>query len=119
MDERLVRYRYDEDQRERLRALEPVVERCSRNPRQSAMDLGTSVARPGAPRSVALRITRRKRDLRWRVESAGGCWDPGWESGSFGATPSSVSAYCTGSTVEVSRYGNLVVRFRNPGGGHI
>ncbi|MEE8526923.1 MAG: hypothetical protein V3T72_23560 [Thermoanaerobaculia bacterium] len=30
-----------------------------------------------APQNVALRIGWRERDLRWRVKSAGGQWDPG------------------------------------------
>jgi hypothetical protein len=74
-----VRYRYDEDQRERLKTVELVVDRCSRQAeadRHGSRKLGDPAA-GAAPRTVALRIGWRERDLQRRIKSAGGRWYPG------------------------------------------
>ncbi len=73
-----VRYRYDEDQRERLKTVELVVERCSQKPKAEPRGSGKlgDQANDAAPRSMALRIGWRERDLQWRIKTAGGRWDP-------------------------------------------
>ncbi len=83
-----VRYRYDEARREHLKTVELVVERRAREGelgcQGSRAPAGRAPsARPHAPpaggfaaRPVALRIHWRERDLRQRVKSAGGRWDP-------------------------------------------
>ena len=72
-----VRYRYDEETRERLKTLELVVQRSSpqRDPecRESRQLGGRGRDRGG--RRVALRIGWQERDLQRRVKSAGGRWD--------------------------------------------
>ncbi len=74
-----VRYRYDEETRERLKTVEVVVQRSSpqhdtecRESRQ----LGRR-RRYACSRRVALRIGWQERDLQRRVKSAGGRWDRG------------------------------------------
>ncbi len=73
-----VRYRYDEDTREHLKTVELVVQR---RPRKREADspgpqkLGGQAAAVVATR-MALRIGWRETDLRSRVKSAGGWWDP-------------------------------------------
>ena len=73
-----VRYRYDEDTRERLKTVELIVQR--RAPEREAQSLGSrdsaGQARGAAARKVALRIGWRERDLQSRVKCAGGRWDP-------------------------------------------
>ncbi|MEE8524314.1 MAG: hypothetical protein V3T72_10320 [Thermoanaerobaculia bacterium] len=78
-----VRYRYDEvplrrRPRERLKTVELVVERCSQERQTEPRGPGKVgvQANDAAPRSVALRIGWRERDLQWRIKSAGGRWDP-------------------------------------------
>jgi hypothetical protein len=74
-----VRYRYDEDQRERLKTVELVVERCSRqarSERHGSRKLGDQTT-GAASRTVALRIGWRERELQRQVKSAGGRWHPG------------------------------------------
>lgn len=73
-----VRYRYDEDTRERLKTVELVVQRRSREreteyPGSRKLD---DRAGNAARRRVALRIDWRETELRRRVKSAGGRWDP-------------------------------------------
>ncbi len=101
-----VRTRYDEDTREHLRTVDLLIRRRSRDAERRGRDLDaratfsssptSRLARPAsgdaeaaghrnsggetavaACRSVALRIGLRERDLRQRVKSAGGRWDPG------------------------------------------
>ena len=73
-----VRYRYDEYTRERPKTVELVVQRRSppreteHSGRRKLNGRGGSAAR----RSVALRRGWREAELRWRVKSAGGRWDP-------------------------------------------
>ncbi len=71
-----VRYRYDEDTRERLKTVELVVKR--RPPEREADNAGAR--KYDGPvtetRRVALRIGLRERELQRRVKSAGGRWDP-------------------------------------------
>ncbi len=74
----LVRYRYDDDTRERLKTVELVVERRSREheakcPGSRKVGNHAGVA---SRRRVALSIGWRERDLQRRVKSAGGKWDP-------------------------------------------
>ena len=78
-----VRYRYDEDTRERLKTVELVVQGYSRTvlrPRREPECPGSrkSGGQAGglAARRVALRIGWRERDLRSRIKSAGGWRDP-------------------------------------------
>ncbi len=73
-----VRYRYDENQRERLKTVELVVERCSQKRKAEPRGSGKLVdqASDAARRSVTLRIGWRERDLQWRIKSAGGRRDP-------------------------------------------
>ena len=73
-----VRYRYDDDTRERLKTVELVVQRRSREreaeyPGSRKLDGRTGSA---VRRRVALRIGWRETDLRRRVKFAGGRWDP-------------------------------------------
>ncbi len=73
-----VRYRDDEDTREHLKTVELVVQRRRREREADSpgpRKLGGQAA-VAATRRVALRIGWRERDLRWRVKSAGGWWDP-------------------------------------------
>ena len=79
----LVRYRYDDDTRERLKTVELVVGR--RSPKREAECPGSRKvdghAGGAARRRVALSIGWRERDLQrrsvaTRVKSAGGRWDP-------------------------------------------
>ena len=73
-----VRYRYDDDTRERLKTVELVVGR--RSPKREAKCPGSRKvdghAGGAARRRVALSIGWRERDLQRRVKSAGGRWDP-------------------------------------------
>jgi hypothetical protein len=74
-----VHYRYDEDQRQRLKTVELVVERCAgqaRSERHGSRQLGDQGA-GGSSRTVALRIGWRESDLQRRLKSAGGRWYPG------------------------------------------
>ncbi len=85
-----VRYRYDEDRRERVKTVELVVESRSREaeaecPGSRAPDarkpleagsVDRSEAGGFSNRRVALRIGWRERDLQQRVKSSGGQWDP-------------------------------------------
>ncbi len=73
-----VRYRYDDDSRERVKTVELVVERKSRDgeaadPRSRASGVRAAGV---AIRRVALRIGRQERGLQQRVKPAGGRWDP-------------------------------------------
>ncbi len=78
-----VRYRYDEDSRERLKTVELVVEGCSRQGGaecRGSRKLGGQFG-SAARRRVALSIGWRERDLQRqpvaaRIKSAGGRWDP-------------------------------------------
>jgi hypothetical protein len=60
-----VRYRYDENQRERLKTVELAVERCSQKSKAEPRGSGKlgDQASDAARRSVALRIGWRERDL--------------------------------------------------------
>ena len=73
-----VRYRYDEDSRERLKTVELVVDRKPRD--GEAEDPGPGTSGVGAvavaSRRVALRIGRHERGLQQRVKAAGGRCDP-------------------------------------------
>ncbi len=73
-----VRYRYDDDTRERLKTVELVVEGCSQ--RREAKCPGSRMVDGqdggAARRRVALSIDWRERDLQRRVKSAEGRWDP-------------------------------------------
>ncbi len=93
-----VRYRYDDDRRERLKTVELVVKRSSRDgevescggqsvgtgevvprslaPRRIAPGQAASASGRSGPRRVALRIGKRERDLQRRVKTAGGRWNP-------------------------------------------
>lgn len=73
-----VRYRYDEDTRERLKTVELVVQRRSREREAEYPGSRKLDGRAGsaARRRVALRIGWRETELRRRVKSAGGLWDP-------------------------------------------
>ena len=73
-----VRYRYDENNRERLKTVELVVQRRSRKREAERPGSGKLGGQAGgaSSRRVALRIGWRERDLRRRVKSAGGLWDP-------------------------------------------
>ena len=73
-----VRYRYDQDARERLKAVELVVqgrpqepEADRPRPRKHDGEIADSTSW-----NVALRIGWREGELRWRVKCAGGRWDP-------------------------------------------
>ena len=73
-----VRYRYDEDTHERLKTVELVVQRRSRE-RETECPASRKVggrAAVAAARAVALGIGLRERDLQRRVKSAGGRRDP-------------------------------------------
>lgn len=97
-----VRYRYDDLTRERLKTVELIVRRYSREPDPAQLPaqgltgqaLGPPAQKatlergrprlvnpalgggPPAPRTVAVRIGWRETDLRRRVKSVGGWWDP-------------------------------------------
>ncbi len=73
-----VRYRYDEGTRERVKTVELVVQRRSRKTEAGcpASRQSGGQAAGAARRRVALRIGWRERDLRTRVKSAGGRWNP-------------------------------------------
>ncbi len=73
----LVRYRYDEDARERVKTVELVVERRSDSAdvRRTESQRSASRARAARKRRVALRIGWQKRDLQRRLRTAGGRWD--------------------------------------------
>ena len=64
-----VRYRYDEDTREGLKAVEIIVQRHSREREAGCLGSRKTAGRAesGASRRVALRIGWRERDLRLRV----------------------------------------------------
>lgn len=69
-----VRYRYDENTRERLKTVELVIQRrCRKRPAASRPSSRNNAA---MSRKVASRIGWREVDLRRRVKSAGGRWDP-------------------------------------------
>ncbi len=70
--------RYDEDPPERMKTLELVVQRRSREREAECLGSRTPGARAGgvAARRAALRIGWQERDLQQRVKSAGGQWDP-------------------------------------------
>ncbi len=84
-----VRYRYSEDRREHVKAVELIVQRRSRKAETERLGSPAPAVRPslesgavsssgaGAARTrrVALRIGWRERDLQQRVKSAGGRWD--------------------------------------------
>ncbi|MCP5116556.1 MAG: hypothetical protein GY953_37485 [bacterium] len=69
-----VRYRYDEDSRERLKTLEPVVQRRSREREAECPGPRKPGRRAGCVtrRTVALRVGWRETDPRRRFKSAGG-----------------------------------------------
>ncbi len=74
----LVRYRYDDDTRERLKTVELVGERRSRE-REAKCPGSRKVnnhAGGASRRRVALSIGWREKDLQRRVRSAGGRWGP-------------------------------------------
>jgi hypothetical protein len=112
-----VRYRYDETTGERVKTVELIVRRYSRDcarARPPVRQVGSRIrvasgdpaaaGTPAAPRvarsagrttvrKVGLRIHFREADLRRRVKSAGGRWDPERAgSGSCGATRPSATA---------------------------
>ena len=62
-----VRYRYDEERRKRLKTVELVVDEVDWEPRESKM---------GDDAIVGLRVEWQGVELRDRVKSAGGRWDP-------------------------------------------
>ncbi len=71
-----VRYRYDEDRRERVKTVE-IVERKSRGGEAADRGLRTAGVRAAvvASRRVALRIGWQGRGLQQQVKAAGGRWD--------------------------------------------
>ncbi len=73
-----VRYRYDDDSRERVKTVELVVERRSREGEAKGLGSCTPGAREVdvASRRVALRIGLQERGLQQRVKASGGRWDP-------------------------------------------
>ncbi len=73
-----VRYRYDEDTRERLKTVELIVHRRSREREAEYPGSRKLDGRAGsaARRRVALRIGWRVTDLRPWVKSTGGRWEP-------------------------------------------
>ena len=73
-----VRYRYDDDSRERVKTVELVVERKSRGgdgEDPGSRKLGVQAAGV-ASRRVALQVGLQERGLQRRVKAAGGRWDP-------------------------------------------
>ena len=111
-----VRYRYDENHRERLKTVELVVQRRSRKRKAERPRSGKLGGQAGgaSSRRVALRIGWRERDLRRRVKSAGGWWDPVRRV--WILRRDVARTCCTGSSV-VARSRNPVARSRNRGGG--
>ena len=73
-----VRYRYDEDTRERLKTVDLVVQRRSQKREAECPGSRKLTAQTGgaATRRVALRIGCRETDLQQRGKSVGGWWDP-------------------------------------------
>ncbi len=63
-----VRYRYDEQTKQRLKTVELVVDRSSWQP---------AGRRPNDEAVVAVRVDWHESELRQRVKAAGGKWDPG------------------------------------------
>ena len=101
-----VRYRSDEDNGERLKTVELVIQR--RCPAREAFPapgmLGVRDA-GAASRKVALRIGLRKRSLQRRVKSARGRMGPGPAGLGGAARPGRSWIYCTGSSAVVPRSG--------------
>ncbi len=73
-----VRYRYDEDSRERVKTVELVVDRKPRDDEGEEPGSRTSRSRAAgfASRRVALKIGWKEKGLQQQVKSAGGRWDP-------------------------------------------
>ncbi len=73
-----VRYRYDQGTCEHLKTVELVVHRRSREREAVGLESRQNVGhtRRAATRRAALRVGWRENDLRHRVKSAGGRWDP-------------------------------------------
>ena len=68
-----VRYRYDEEKKERWKTVEPIIEKSEWEPMTVHWQ---------AEMRVALQIAVHERDLRQQVKAAGGKWNPSeavWE----------------------------------------